>query len=42
VSVRSRVAPVEPVRWMDADFAAAAEQWETAATFLRDLFATAE
>ncbi|MHB8972687.1 MAG: extracellular solute-binding protein [Pirellulaceae bacterium] len=41
-SVRSRVAPVEPVRWMEADFAAAAEQWETAAVFLRDLFATAE
>ena len=31
-----------PVRWMEADFAAAADQWETAAAFLRDLFATAD
>ncbi len=42
VSVRSRVAPSQPVRWMAADFAAAADQWDAASAFLRDLFATAE
>lgn len=42
VSVRSRVAPSQPVRWMAADFGAAADQWEAASAFLRDLFATAE
>jgi iron(III) transport system substrate-binding protein len=42
VGVRSRAASDVSVRWMKADFAAAADQWETAATFLRDLFATAE
>lgn len=42
VKTRSRVAPETDVRWMPADFAAAAEQWDTAGTFLRDLFATAE
>ena len=42
VAVRSRAAADVPVRWMEVDFAAAADQWETASTFLRDLFATAE
>jgi iron(III) transport system substrate-binding protein len=42
VGVRSRAASDVPVRWMKADFRAAADQWETAAAFLRDLFATAE
>jgi iron(III) transport system substrate-binding protein len=42
VSVRSRAASDAPVRWMEADFAAAADQWETAAAFLRELFAAAE
>lgn len=38
VSDRPRVAPEEEVRWMEADFAAAAEQWDAAAAFLRDHF----
>jgi len=42
VSVRSRAAGDTAVRWMDVDFAAAADQWDSAATFLRDLFATAD
>ncbi|MHB0957662.1 MAG: extracellular solute-binding protein [Pirellulaceae bacterium] len=42
VSVRSRVAPEEPVRWMEADFGAAADHWDEAAAFLREVFATAE
>jgi iron(III) transport system substrate-binding protein len=42
VTGRSRVLPAgETVRWMEADFAAAAEAWEAAAEYLRDLFATA-
>ncbi len=42
VAATSRAAPHEPVRWMDVDFRAAADQWDQAATFLRDLFATAQ
>ncbi len=42
VTVRSRAAPTEPVRWMAVDFRAAAEQWDQASAFLRDLFASAE
>ncbi len=43
VTVRSRALPAgESVRWMEADFAAAAAAWETAAGELRDLFAAAE
>ncbi len=41
VKQRSRAAADEPVRWMDVDFRAAAEQWDQASTFLRDLFASA-
>lgn len=39
VSAPSRAAPPQPLRDMQVDFAAAAEQWEPAAKFLRDLFA---
>jgi iron(III) transport system substrate-binding protein len=38
VPIRSRAAPDQAVRAMAADFAAAAEQWETAAAFLRERF----
>ncbi len=41
VEVVSRAASPQAVRWMDVDFAAAAERWPAAAEFLRDLFATA-
>ena len=39
VRARSRVDPQRPLREMQVDFQAAAEQWDTAATFLRELFA---
>jgi iron(III) transport system substrate-binding protein len=42
VDERSRAAPEKPVRWMEVDFRAAADRWDEASTFLRDLFATAE
>ena len=42
VDFQSRAAADEETRWMEVDFSAAAEQWTTAAEFLRDLFATAE
>ena len=42
VSVSSRAAAEGETRWMDVDFAAAAEQWAEAAEFLRGLFATAQ
>jgi len=41
VAQRSRAAPDQPVRWVEVDFRAAAEQWDQASVFLRDLFATA-
>lgn len=34
----SRAAPDQPVRWMEVDFAAAAEAWETAAELMREIF----
>ena len=37
-----RVLPATPIRWMDVDFEAAADAWENAEAFLRDLFASAE
>jgi iron(III) transport system substrate-binding protein len=40
--VKSRVAPEIDVRWMEADFAAAAEQWDSAGKFLRETFATTD
>jgi iron(III) transport system substrate-binding protein len=39
VQVPSRAAPATPVRAMSVDFAAAADHWDAAAAFLRDLFA---
>jgi iron(III) transport system substrate-binding protein len=42
VKTTSRAAPPAETRWMETDFAAAAEQWPAAAEFLRDLFATAQ
>lgn len=42
VTERSRVAPEIPVKWMSADFSAAADKWDTAATFLRDEFAAVD
>ena len=39
VAVKSRAAPPQPLRQMPVDFAAAAEQWEPASKFLRDLLA---
>jgi iron(III) transport system substrate-binding protein len=37
-----RVAPQENVQWMEVDFAAAANAWDSAATFLRSEFSTAD
>jgi iron(III) transport system substrate-binding protein len=42
VEERSRVAPKEPLIEMKVDFTAAAAEWDDAARFLRDEFATAE
>jgi iron(III) transport system substrate-binding protein len=42
VRVAPRVQRGEPVKRMQVDFAAAAEQWEEAAKFLRDEFAAAD
>jgi len=42
VKARSRVVPIEPIREMNVDFAAAAKKWDAAAKFLRDEFATAD
>lgn len=41
-SVVSRAAPPAGTRWMEISFPAAADQWDRAATFLRDTFATAD
>ena len=38
VSAAPRVKPESPIKWMQIDFAAAAEKWETAAKWLRDEF----
>jgi iron(III) transport system substrate-binding protein len=37
-----RCLPLAEVRWMEVDFAKAADKWEGAAKFLRDLFETGE
>jgi ABC-type Fe3+ transport system substrate-binding protein len=39
VTVRSRAQGDKPIKHMEADFAAAADKWETAAEFLHDEFA---
>jgi iron(III) transport system substrate-binding protein len=38
LSRRSRVMPADPIRWMDVDFSAAADQWETSREVLTELF----
>ncbi len=38
----SRVQAAEPVKWLPANFPAAAERWEAAAEFLKQTFATGE
>lgn len=42
VQEQPRILPDQPIRWMDVDFAAAADAWEPAEAFLRDLFAAAD
>jgi iron(III) transport system substrate-binding protein len=42
VKERSRVAPKEPLREMQVDFAVAAAKWDDVARFLREEFATAD
>ena len=38
VSVQSRAQPDQPIKHMHVDFAAAADRWDAASQFLRDLF----
>lgn len=38
VQQRSRAFPVDDVRWMDVDFAQAADQWDAAQAVLREIF----
>lgn len=38
VSTKSRALPDQPIRWMDVDFEAAAESWDTASSVLREIF----
>ncbi len=38
VTTTSRALPDQPVRWMDVDFEAAAEDWDTASETLREIF----
>lgn len=40
VEYQPRVLPQDPVRWLDADFEAAAERWEKVAELLATLFAS--
>lgn len=42
VQIQPRVAPAMPLRKMSADFSAAADKWNDAAIYLRDVFATPE
>ena len=42
VTERPRVAPKEPVRWMQVDFESAAAKWHESAQFLRELFHRAD
>jgi iron(III) transport system substrate-binding protein len=42
VTKRSRAAPNDPVRWQSVDFSKAADAWESAASFLREEFASAD
>lgn len=42
VATKSRALPDHPVRWMEVDFNAAADRWETAAEVLREIFVSVE
>ena len=42
VAARSRALPDRELKWMDVDFAAAAEKWDSASLTLREIFMTAE
>lgn len=42
VEAESRAFPDHPIKWMEVDFAAAADKWGAASQTLRDIFATAE
>ena len=42
VTAKSRAFPDQPLRWMEVNFAAAAEKWDTASEQLREVFMTAE
>lgn len=42
IEVQPRVKPSEPVRWMDVDFEAAAQTWDSAREFLKKEFASAD
>jgi len=42
VNIQSRARPDHPVRWMDVDFVAAADQWDQARAFLIQKFESAE
>jgi iron(III) transport system substrate-binding protein len=42
VAAKSRVLADEQIRWMDVDFDAAAEKWESASEVLREIFVSVE
>jgi iron(III) transport system substrate-binding protein len=42
VTTRSRALPERPAKWMDIDFAAAADKWDSASQTLREIFVAAE
>ena len=42
VATKSRALPDHPIRWMEVDFDAAAQKWETASKVLREIFVSVE
>ncbi|MDA1049883.1 MAG: extracellular solute-binding protein [Planctomycetota bacterium] len=42
VATKSRVLADQPIRWMEVDFDAAAEKWETASKVLREVFVSVQ
>lgn len=42
VATKSRALPDHPIRWMQVDFDAAADRWDTAAEVLREIFVSAD
>ena len=42
VATKSRVLADQPIRWMNVDFDAAAESWETASEVLREIFVSVD